>query len=108
MVTTHILGDIERVADRVAILERGKMVLEGDLDELREQVREVEISAGESLDNVQVMGRRTSGGAEICWVRSNDRQALDGLSRRGSVRGVSLEDLFLALTKYRVATERAS
>ena len=35
MLCTHILADVERVCDRVAILNRGTLVTEGSLDELR-------------------------------------------------------------------------
>ena len=37
--SSHILGDIERTVDRVAIMMRGRMVLEGELDTLKERVR---------------------------------------------------------------------
>ncbi len=33
--SSHILSDIERICDRVAILDRGKMVLEDSMEELR-------------------------------------------------------------------------
>ena len=39
--SSHILGDIERVVDRVAIMMRGKVVLEGELDLLKERVRRI-------------------------------------------------------------------
>ncbi|MCL2006134.1 MAG: ABC transporter ATP-binding protein [Planctomycetaceae bacterium] len=39
--SSHILGDIERTVDRVAILMRGQMVLEGELDSLKERVRRI-------------------------------------------------------------------
>ena len=39
--SSHILGDIERTVDRVAILMRGRMVLEGELDSLKEKVRRI-------------------------------------------------------------------
>ena len=39
--SSHILGDIERTVDRVAILMRGRMVLEGELDTLKERVRRI-------------------------------------------------------------------
>lgn len=39
--SSHILGDIERTVDRVAIMLRGRMVLEGELDSLKESVRRI-------------------------------------------------------------------
>jgi len=37
IVTTHVLGEAELMADRVAIMRRGVIVAEGTLDELREE-----------------------------------------------------------------------
>jgi ABC-2 type transport system ATP-binding protein len=34
LVSTHILGDVERICDRVAILDRGRLVTESPIDEL--------------------------------------------------------------------------
>ena len=39
--SSHILGDIERTVDRVAILMRGRLILEGELDTLKEKVRRI-------------------------------------------------------------------
>ncbi|MCL2305656.1 MAG: ABC transporter ATP-binding protein [Planctomycetaceae bacterium] len=39
--SSHILGDIERVVDRVAILNRGRKIVEGDLDSLKASVRKI-------------------------------------------------------------------
>jgi ABC-2 type transport system ATP-binding protein len=39
--SSHILGDIERTVDRVAIMMRGRLVLEGELDTLKEKVRRI-------------------------------------------------------------------
>ena len=38
-VSTHILADVERVCDRVAIINRGKTIRTGTIDELRSQQR---------------------------------------------------------------------
>lgn len=37
--SSHILGDIERVVDRVAIMKSGHLLLSGSLDELKEDVK---------------------------------------------------------------------
>jgi ABC-2 type transport system ATP-binding protein len=36
--TTHILEVAERLADRIGIIARGKMIAEGTLDELRASI----------------------------------------------------------------------
>ncbi len=41
--SSHIIGEIERVADRVGIIHRGRMLYEGSLEELRASVRLVQI-----------------------------------------------------------------
>jgi len=38
IMTTHILEVAERLADRIGIIARGKMIVEGTLDELRASV----------------------------------------------------------------------
>ena len=35
--STHILADVERICDRVAFLEGGKVALSGDIDEIRKK-----------------------------------------------------------------------
>jgi ABC-2 type transport system ATP-binding protein len=35
--STHVLADVERICDRVAILDRGRLVVEGPLDDLLER-----------------------------------------------------------------------
>ena len=37
IISSHILPDIEEISDRIGILEAGKLVLDGDLDSLRER-----------------------------------------------------------------------
>lgn len=50
--STHILSDMERICDTVGILEKGKLQLEGDLCQLKQQFRQegIRIILGESAD----------------------------------------------------------
>src|SRR5215213_9405392 len=43
--STHITSDLERVADRVAILRGGKIAYDGPLDELKESVKRLHVTA---------------------------------------------------------------
>jgi ABC-2 type transport system ATP-binding protein len=57
--SSHIIGDVERIADRVAIIDGGRLVLEGTVDELKaEAVLRAAASGGEpagvSLEDIFV------------------------------------------------------
>jgi ABC-2 type transport system ATP-binding protein len=41
--SSHQIGEIEQIADHVAIIDRGRTVLEGGLDDLRESYRRIEL-----------------------------------------------------------------
>jgi ABC-2 type transport system ATP-binding protein len=48
--SSHILGDIERTVDRVAILMKGRLMLEGELDLLKERVRRITFRSESNFD----------------------------------------------------------
>lgn len=41
--SSHIIGEVERVADRVGIIHHGRMLYQGGLEELRDSVRQVRL-----------------------------------------------------------------
>jgi ABC-2 type transport system ATP-binding protein len=44
--SSHVLGDVQQICDRVGILVRGKLIRHGRIDELlRDEVKEVEVIA---------------------------------------------------------------
>ncbi|MGB0153947.1 MAG: ABC transporter ATP-binding protein [Verrucomicrobiales bacterium] len=47
--STHLLDEVERAADRVGIIHRGRKRFEGKLSELRERVRRIELLPGQPL-----------------------------------------------------------
>lgn len=107
IVTTHVIGDIERVADDVAIIDRGKLILHAPLEDLREQVRQVELSDGGVMpdlgNSMTLLGSVEWKGAAIVWVRCQGGD--DGELRRlvgpaARVRPVGLEDVYLAIAEH--------
>lgn len=59
--SSHVLGDVERICDRVAILDHGRLVVEGAIDELLDRyaqpVWRVEAEPGEDVALGMLAGR---------------------------------------------------
>ena len=68
VMSTHILGDVERICDRVAILDHGRLVVEGELGELLDRyaqpVWRLEAEPGEDL----ALGRLAADLRRLDWV----------------------------------------
>lgn len=118
--STHILADVERVCDRVAILDRGRLLAEAGQAELRERyaapVFEVELEGAGAAEALQakIAGERWLAQATIqndtLRVVASDLAAAkeelpravvaSGLTlRRYELKLPSLEDVFVRLVK---------
>ena len=112
LVATHVIHDIERVADAAAVLFRGKLLLHDSLEALRAEVREVELPAGadvREVADVTVLHVASDRRGHRLWVRGpQDDDALQSeMGADARVRPVSLEDLYLVLTRSERAEEEA-
>lgn len=107
--SSHQLTDVERVADHIIMIDRGHLVLETSLDDLREHYRTLQVGFAEppQLDRLQLAG--------VERVRISGRQATllvnadaEGVARRMQSAGavsldispVTLREVFL----HKVAT----
>lgn len=108
IVASHILSDVERVADDVAIVQRGRLQLGGGLEDLRERVREVEFSSEASPSvppGARLIGRDDD--ANVVWlVYENASMADTPLAGELQRRAVNLERLYFAITEHRDQPER--
>jgi ABC-2 type transport system ATP-binding protein len=112
LLSSHLLGEVEQVCDRVGVIHKGELLIEGTVDELRgstgivvkvEPIEEArKIAAGlavveraEIEDGMLVLDTDPERAAEI-----NARLVSEGL-RVSELRPVerSLEDAFLELTR---------
>ncbi len=57
MLTTHILGDIEKLCDRILILNKGEIIFRGTLDDLKKylQVKIIEIEIEEEISLKEIV-----------------------------------------------------
>jgi ABC-2 type transport system ATP-binding protein len=103
--STHITSDLERVADRVAILSAGKIIYHGELDELKDSVKRLHISASAPLpENFDVPGSlncRREGTEAVTTIRGNWKETAGQIERDYGalvrVEDLNLEDIFLEI-----------
>ncbi len=112
IVTTHVIADVERIGDEVAIIDRGRLLLHAPLEDLRDYVRQVEVAGGETLpylgDGVSIVGQRQQGATAIFWITQNnlgDEELSRRLGPRATIRNVNLETLYLAVAEHRPTAE---
>ena len=107
VVATHVISDIERIADDVALIDHGRLVVYAALEDLREQVRQVELPADEPAPSwpagVNVLGRRRDADMQLIWVQcppGTESNLEPVLARSAVVRRVGLETFYLAVTQH--------
>jgi ABC-2 type transport system ATP-binding protein len=110
-VNSHLLGEVELICDRVAILQRGEMIRYGDIATLTKQqgMYTVRLADGDALPAVEVerLGYQVADLGRGLWeVRLREGQTIDPVVALLSQRGLrlrhlvekrqTLEDLFIA------------
>ncbi len=103
LLTTHYLDEAEALSTRLALFERGRLVLEGTPDDLRARVRypyRVTIFGAYPLEELQSYGRVSPiEGGSLVFARENESRELARMALekglRVSLGPVSLEDIFL-------------
>ncbi len=108
--SSHIVEEVERIANRIGILESGRICFEGDLEALRHSVRQITIAEPDTepdevahirfyrdleKDGFQLLAHQP--GNPVYILRGSSR-AWASWSERYPTEWLSLEDIFLALT----------
>lgn len=70
LLSSHQIGEVERVADTVMVLRKGKLVLNERLEVLKSRVREVHVT----LDAVETIPPELPRGAVLLGAKRDDRQ----------------------------------
>ena len=111
LLSSHQMSEIERVTDRLAIIHDGKVGLEGQLTELRDEIFDVTFSVTDPLAElpanvtpIEILSEQKSG-RQIRWiVRGSDSGFESEINDWPGVHSVrvkpaTLEELFIACTR---------
>ena len=110
LLSSHQINEVERVADTIAILHRGKIRLAGPLAELRDSIQQITIDLDDPLkalpvlsDAATVLSEETSGRQRQVFVQDFASELLDVYRNEPGVTGVrhrvaTLEEIFVACT----------
>jgi ABC-2 type transport system ATP-binding protein len=108
IVTTHVVADVERISDEVAIIDGGRVIFHAPLEDLREQVRQVEIFGGTKLPDfgkeISILGSVKLNGTQIFWIRhdgASDEALRQIIGNAGDIRAIGLEEIYLAIAEHR-------
>ena len=105
--STHILSDVERVADEIGILAKGNLRVSETLDSLKDSVRQVRFFGfknGSLPADIPESFRTVRGKGEMTvTLRTNSLTTPETLAQRWScqqeTRALSLEDIFVELSR---------
>jgi ABC-2 type transport system ATP-binding protein len=104
--SSHILSDVERIADRIGILVAGKLVVDCPLEELKQRIKKFQVifrsEAPTSLPLTEII-RQEARGREMIFTAANwslEKRAMLGAWQPESCTEIpmSLEDIFIECT----------
>ena len=105
--SSHILSDVERVADRLAVIDNGVLRADCSIDEFRSAVGKARFSfPGQPPEQVDIPGllnqKRGDGTLEITFVGTSGDDLSQWASRAGAtdykIEKISMEDQFIEYT----------
>ena len=106
IISTHLIEEVSRLFEQVAIIDRGRLLVQGDTDEIRARSASV-IGPADVVDRVAtghpVVGERRLGPTKSVTVYGDlDADFEENVRAAGlSLGPVSLQDLFIHLTSNR-------
>jgi ABC-2 type transport system ATP-binding protein len=97
--SSHHLSEVERIADWVGMIDKGKLLLEAPMEELRAKFRRIQVAGVAETAPTAAMRVRRSGGSTEYVVRDGAEEFVDSLEREGATvlqsSPMNLSEIFL-------------
>ena len=105
--SSHILSDVERIADRIGILSSGRLVVDCPLEELKERVKKLRVifpeSAPADLHMTEIINQQVEGREMVITAANWNKQKqtiLEAFKPSSCTEiPMSLEDIFIECTR---------
>jgi ABC-2 type transport system ATP-binding protein len=105
LVSSHNLREMEGICDSIGILDKGKMLIERDLDELKSDIHKVQTAFPKDVpeegryDGLNVLHRETRGAVELLIIRNPEEKVREVIGSRSplifDLLPLSLEEIFI-------------
>ncbi|WP_226657584.1 ABC transporter ATP-binding protein [Pseudalkalibacillus hwajinpoensis] len=105
LLSSHNLREVEEICDHVGILHQGEVLLERDLDELKEDVHKVQVAfkdSGERLlaaSDLKILYKEKRGSVLLLIVKGDERKVMNEIEKFGPVLmdrlPLTLEEIFI-------------
>jgi ABC-2 type transport system ATP-binding protein len=97
--SSHHLAEVERIADWVGMIDKGKLLLEAPMEDLRAKFRRIQVAGVAEMAPAAAMRVRRSGGSTEYVVRDGAEEFVDALEREGATvlqsSPMNLSEIFL-------------
>jgi ABC-2 type transport system ATP-binding protein len=97
--SSHHLAEIERIADWVGMIDKGKLLLEAPMEDLRAKFRRIQVTGVTKMAPLAALRVRRSGGSTEYVVRGCAEEFVDALEREGATvlqsSPMNLSEIFL-------------
>ena len=97
--SSHHLAEVERIADWVGMIDKGKLLMEAPMEELRGKFRRIQVAGVAEMAPAAAMRVRRSGGSTEYVLRDGAEEFVDTLEREGATvlqsSPMNLSEIFL-------------
>ncbi len=97
--TSHILPEVEKVVDRIAIMNKGKILFDGYLDDAKESFKSAVLPKDAQIDQYHPIYKKIQGDSLILYLY--DKKDIQDLQSRYGVEisNMNLEKIFQAIVR---------
>lgn len=103
LVSSHNLREMEGICDSIGILQKGSMMMERDLDELKSDIHKVQVAYSQRPENpyegLNILHKESRGSMDLLIIRSKKELVEDIIGRSAPVvfdmLPLSLEEIFI-------------